>query len=327
MSLTAIILAAGQSTRMKSSLPKALHEVCGRPMLHYVLQACYGAGCSRVIVVVGHGKEQLISAFSSDSRIHWVEQTERLGTGHAAKVCIPELQKIQGDVFILAGDGPLIRAEVLKTLHNAHVDDRAAGSLATAVIDNPYGYGRIVRDDAGEFLQIVEESDATPDQRDIHEVFPSYYCFRSHDLIEALGQLKNDNKKSEYYLTDVYAILRQSGKRVLAVQAVAAEDTLSINTRQQLAEVDAIMQDRIQRTLREAGVTIVSPANTYIESNVTIGRDSLIHPFSFIGRDSEIGARSTIGPFGLIPRSSLIPEGAVIAGNISPSNAILTTTP
>jgi bifunctional UDP-N-acetylglucosamine pyrophosphorylase/glucosamine-1-phosphate N-acetyltransferase len=327
MSLTAIILAAGQSTRMKSSLPKAMHEICGRPMLHYVLEACYGAGCSRVIVVVGHGKEQVMSAFADDTRIHWVEQTERLGTGHAAKVCVPELQKIHGDVFILAGDGPLIRAEVLRTLHNAHVDDHAAGSMATAEIENPYGYGRIVRDEQGNFLEIVEESDATPEQRDITEVFPSYYCFRSADLIEALGELKNENKKGEYYLTDVYAILRKKGRKVVAVQAVAAEDTLSINTRQQLAEVDAIMQDRIQRTHREAGVTIVSPANTYIESNVAIGRDTVIRPFSFVGRDSEIGASCIIGPYGLVPRSSLITEGAVIAGNVSPSNAVLGNVP
>lgn len=324
MSLSAIILAAGQSTRMKSALPKALHEVCGRPMLHYVLEACYGAGCTNVIVVVGHGKEKVMAAFAKDHRIHWVEQTERLGTGHAAKTCIPELQKIHGDVFILAGDGPLIRADVLKTLHTAHVDDHAAGSLATAMIDNPYGYGRIVRDAEGNFLEIVEESDATPEQRDIREVFPSYYCFHATDLIDALGKLKNDNKKGEYYLTDVYAILRKSGKKVVAVQAVAAEDTLSINSRQQLADVDAIMQDRIQRELRDSGITIVSPDNTYIESNVTIGRDTVIHPFSFIGRDSEIGSNCVIGPFGLVPRTSLIPEGAVVAGNVSPANATLT---
>lgn len=327
MSLTAIILAAGQSTRMKSNLPKALHEVCGRPLLHYVLEACYGAGCQKVIVVVGHGKDQVMAAFANDKRILWVEQTERLGTGHAARVCVPELQKLHGgDVFILAGDGPLIRADVLRTLHHAHGDDRAAGSLATALIDNPYGYGRIVRDAAGNFLEIVEESDATPEQREIHEVFPSYYCFRSADLIEALGELKNENKKREYYLTDVYAILRKKGKKVVAVQAVAAEDTLSINTRQQLAEVDAIMQDRIQRALRESGVTIVSAANTYIESGTSIGRDTVVHPFSFVGRDAEIGPSCIIGPYGVVPRSSIIAEGVTIAGNVSPSTTTLDPT-
>src|SRR4051812_47087225 len=193
MSLSAIILAAGQSTRMKSNLPKVLHEVCGRPMLHYCLEACYGAGCSTVIVVVGHGKEQVMAAFAGDDRIRWVEQTERLGTGHAARVCVDELKKIRGDVFILAGDGALIRSDVLRTLHNAHSDEGAVGSMATAMIDNPFGYGRIVRDAEGNFLEIVEESDATPEQREIKEVFPSYYCFRADELIGALAKLTNNN--------------------------------------------------------------------------------------------------------------------------------------
>lgn len=326
MSLTAIILAAGQSTRMKSNLPKVLHEVCGRPMLHYCLEACYGAGCTSVIVVVGHGKELVMSAFADDKRIRWVEQTERLGTGHAARMCIDELKKHHGDAFILAGDGALIRSEVLRTLHQAHKDERASGSMATAVIDNPFGYGRIVRDADGNFLEIVEESDATPEQREIKEIFPSYYCFKSEDLINALGQLTNNNKKGEYYLTDVYAILRKSGKRVVAVQVVSAEDTLSVNTRAQLADVDAIMQDRIQRHHRDAGVTIVSSETTYIEAGVTIGRDTVIHPFSFVGRDAEIGDECVIGPFGLLPRSSVVPEGVVISGNVSPKNAVFEPT-
>src|SRR5947209_13178821 len=151
MSLTAIILAAGKSTRMKSKKPKALHEVCGRPMLEYVLRACYGAGCDRILMVVGHGKDEIVAHFGGDSRIHWIEQTEQLGTGHAAKVCERELQRQHGDVFILAGDGPLIRAEVLQTLLRAHLDERAAASMATAVLDDPTGYGRVIRDANGEF--------------------------------------------------------------------------------------------------------------------------------------------------------------------------------
>src|SRR5207302_1187599 len=163
MSLTAIILAAGKSTRMKSRKPKALHEVCGRPMLEYVLRACYGAGCDRILMVVGHGKDEIVDYFGGDKRIHWIEQTEQLGTGHAARVCEPELRKIHGDVFILAGDGPLIRSEVLKTLHGAHREDHAAASMATAVLDDPTGYGRVVRDEKGEFVEIVEQLDATPE--------------------------------------------------------------------------------------------------------------------------------------------------------------------
>src|SRR5437588_5932410 len=145
MSLTAIILAAGKSTRMKSKRPKVLHEICGRPMLEYVLRACYEVGCDRILVVVGHGKDEVISQFGHDRRIHWIEQTEQLGTGHAARMCESFLKAHHGDVFILAGDGPLIRGEVLRTLYQAHKDEKAAASMATAVLEDPTGYGRVVR--------------------------------------------------------------------------------------------------------------------------------------------------------------------------------------
>src|SRR5690348_8417278 len=229
MSSTAIILAAGKSTRMKSKRRKPLHEVCGRPMLHYVLEACYEAGCHRVLVVIGYGKEEILGEYGNDKRITWVEQTEQLGTGHAAKMCEAHLKDFHGDVFILAGDGPLIRGEVLRTLHSAHHDEHADASMATAILDDPTGYGRIIRDEQGQFLEIVEQIDCTPEQREIREVFPSYYCVKADALLTALSQLKNENKKKEYYLTDIYAILRNAGKKVVAVQAVTAEDTLAVN--------------------------------------------------------------------------------------------------
>jgi bifunctional UDP-N-acetylglucosamine pyrophosphorylase/glucosamine-1-phosphate N-acetyltransferase len=323
MSSTAIILAAGKSTRMKSKRPKPLHEVCGRPMLKYVLEACYEAGCHRVLVVIGYGKDEILGEYGNDNRITWVEQTEQLGTGHAARMCEPYLKDFHGDVFILAGDGPLIRGDVLRTLHSAHHDEHADASMATALLDDPTGYGRIIRDEQGQFVEIVEQIDCTPEQREIREVFPSYYCLKSAALLEALSQLKNENKKKEYYLTDIYAILRNAGKKVVAVQAVTAEDTLAVNTREQLAQVDAVMQERIQRRLREAGVTVVSGINTYIEAGVKIGPDTTIHPFTFIGRDSSIGGECVIGPFATLRRGSIVPEGSVVAGNISPEMAEL----
>jgi bifunctional UDP-N-acetylglucosamine pyrophosphorylase/glucosamine-1-phosphate N-acetyltransferase len=315
MSSTAIILAAGKSTRMKSKVPKALHPVCGRPMLHYVIQACYDAGVTRILMVVGHGKDPIIAEFGGDKRIAWVEQTEQLGTGHAAMVCRDELQKHPtGDVFILAGDGPLIRGEVLKTLHTAHRDEHAAASMATAVLEDPTGYGRICRDAGGEFVEIVEQIDCTPEQLKIQEVFPSYYCVKSQELLDALGKLTNKNKKGEYYLTDVFGILRKAGKKVVAVQAVTQEDVIGVNNRQQLAEVDAIMQDRIQRKLREGGVTIVSGINTYVEDGVTIGQDTILRPFTFIGRGSTIGSDCEIGPFASLASDSIVPDGTNLAG-------------
>ena len=313
MPSVAIILAAGKSTRMKSRVPKPLHTVCGRPMLQYVLRACYDAGCERVMVVVGHGKDEVMAQFAGDSRIEWVEQTEQLGTGHAARMCAEHINESTGDVFILAGDGPLIRGEVLKTLLRAHREEGAAASMATAVLDDPTGYGRIVRDEAGEFVEIVEQADATPQQRDIREVFPSYYCIKSVDLLSSLQQLTNENRKHEYYLTDVFAILRRAGKKVLAVQAVTPEDAMAVNDRLQQAEVDAIMQDRIQRAHRLEGVTIVSSHSTYIEDGATIGPDTMIEPFSYIGADSNIGAQCVIGPFARLAAQSIIPAGTTVA--------------
>ena len=317
MSLTAIILAAGKSTRMKSKRPKVLHEVCGKPMLHYILQACYDAGVTRALVVVGHGKDEVIAAFAHDKRIEFVEQTEQFGTGHAARMCVPHLQHVKGDVFLLAGDVPLLRGQVLQTLLQSHRFEHASASMATAVLEDSTGYGRIVRDADGNFVEIVEQIDTTPEQREIKEVFPSFYCVKVDDLLYALSQLKNENKKGEYYLTDIYGILRQAGKKIVAVQAATYEDVLAPNTRQQLTEADAVLQQRIQRHLLENGVSIVSPINTYIEAGATIGPDSVIEPFTFIGRDSSIGAECCIGPFASVPRESIVPEGTTVSGNIS----------
>lgn len=317
MSLSAVILAAGRSTRMKSRRPKPLAEVCGLPMLDYILRACYDAGCSKVVVVIGHGKDEVLAQFGDDKRIIWVEQTEQLGTGHAVKVCSEQLSELGGDMFILAGDGPLIRAQVLKTLLQAHTDEHASATMATAILEDPTGFGRITRDAQGRFLDIVEQIDCTPEQLNIREVFPSYYCVHTGDLLWALGKLTNENRKKEFYLTDIFGHLRRAGKSIAAVQAVAAEDVLSVNTRQQQAEVDAIMQDRIQRTHRDAGVSIVSPHTTYVEAGTKIGVDTVLHPFSFVGRESEIGSDCVVGPFAMIPRNSLVPDGATVRSNVS----------
>jgi bifunctional UDP-N-acetylglucosamine pyrophosphorylase / glucosamine-1-phosphate N-acetyltransferase len=316
MSLTAIILAAGKSTRMKSRRPKPLHEICGKPMLGWILDACFAADVTRALVVVGYGKEEIIERFGKDKRIHFVEQTEQLGTGHAARMCEPLLRGHGGDVLLLAGDTPLIRGEILRTLLSAHHQDRAAASMATAMLDDPTGYGRVIRDAQGQFVEIVEQVDCDERQREIREVFPSYYCVRTEELLFALGKLSNQNKKGEYYLTDIYGILRKAGKKVIAVQAVTAEDVIAPNTRQQLAEADSAMQERIQRALRESGVTIVSGINTYIEAGVSIGPDTVVQPFTFIGRSSTIGGDCVIGPFANLPAESIVPEGTRVGGNV-----------
>jgi len=305
---------------MKSRQPKPLHEICGKPMLGYILDACYAAGCDRTYVVVGHGREKIISSFDNDKRIHWIEQAEQLGTGHAARMCEPEIRKHGGDVLILAGDTPLIRAEILTSLLEAHRADKSAASMATAMLDDPTGYGRIVRDGNGEFVKIVEEVDCTPEQREIREVFPSLYCVKSQELLWALPKLTTANKKGEYYLTDIYAIFHAAEKKITAVQAATAEDVLAPNTRQQLAEADDVMQERIHRGLRDSGVTIVSGVNTYVEAGAMIGQDTVIQPFSFIGREASIGSDCVIGPFASVPRAAIVPERTTVAGNVVPHN-------
>jgi bifunctional UDP-N-acetylglucosamine pyrophosphorylase/glucosamine-1-phosphate N-acetyltransferase len=245
MGYSAIILAAGQGTRMKSDLPKVLHEVFGRPMLAYVLDACRDAGCDRRIVVIGHQADHLRRTFAdSDGDIEWVEQTEQLGTGHAVMVCGEQLARLEGPVLVLAGDGPLIRSATLRKLLETHQQTKAACTLATSILDDPGRYGRIVRDETGNLAGIVEYLDATERQREIKEVNVSLYCFDAEALRQAIAHLDNANAKGEYYLTDTLAVLREAGRTLSAVPAVPADEVVSINTQQQLRQVEQIMTRR-----------------------------------------------------------------------------------
>ena len=241
----AIILAAGKGTRMQSDLPKVMHEVGGRPMLHWVVDACRAAGAERIVVVVGFKGDLVRASLADASDIEFVEQSEQLGTGHAVDQARPAFADRGGhDVFVLCGDGPLIRTETLETLLATHRAASADATLATAQIDDPSGYGRILRDPAGDFERIVEQKDATPGQLEIREVNPSYYCFRAGPLFDRLARTGNDNANGEYYVTDVFGIARADGAGVAVVDAVPAEDVLSINDQEQLAIVDGIIRSR-----------------------------------------------------------------------------------
>ncbi len=242
----AIILAAGQSTRMKTDQPKVLHEICGRPMLDFVLDACREAGIEKIIVVVGYGKEQIIEQYKGCGDMVFVEQAEQKGTGHAVLCCKEQLADFEGQTLVLCGDTPLIRAETLRTLIDKHESEKSAVTLATAVLDDPKGYGRIVRDPAGVVQGIVEENDCSEEQRKIKEINPAYYCFETPVLMEVLSQITADNAKGEYYLTDALGIAIAAGHKAVAVTAVPAEDALGVNSRRQLSLVSKIMQRRIQ---------------------------------------------------------------------------------
>lgn len=311
MSLSAIILAAGKATRMKSERVKVLHEICGLPMLSYVLDACRQAGVTRLYVVIGHDRDRVMSTYKNATDITWIVQDQQLGTGHAVKVCKDKLISQEGTgendhVFVLGGDGPLIRAETLKTMAEKHVAAQASVTLATSILADPTGYGRIVRDAAGHLDGIVEHNDCTPEQRNIREVNPTYWMFRNKDLFESLELVKPNNKKGEYYLTDTLAILKNMGRRLEAVPSVPPEDVLSINTRKELADVSRVMQQRIQKLHLGNGVTLVSPENTWIESGVTIGQDAIIEPFSWIGSGSRIGSGRHIAAGSILKPGSIV---------------------
>lgn len=248
----AIILAAGKGTRMESDLPKVVHPVGGRPMVCAVVDACRGAGCERTVLVVGY-KQEVVRDLMAEQGAAWSKgieyavQAQQLGTGHAvlsAKETLGATVNEHRPCFVLAGDGPLIRAETLATMLRTHTQVHAAATLATSVIPDPTGYGRIVRDGQRKLAAIVEHKECTPDQLAIREVNPSYYCFDTAELFSALAQVERNEQSGEYYITDVPALLLKQGKRVEVIEAVPPQDVLSINTPAQLAEVDAIYRSR-----------------------------------------------------------------------------------
>jgi bifunctional UDP-N-acetylglucosamine pyrophosphorylase/glucosamine-1-phosphate N-acetyltransferase len=309
----AIILAAGISSRMNTKLPKVLHEVCGRPMLAYVIDACRQAGVQKLYIIVGYGKEQVIEYFKDDKKIVWVEQKEQKGTGHAVLCCKKYLADFTGDTLVICGDMPLIRGEIVKTLIEKHQKETSAATLATAILDEPTGYGRIIRDSYGNIQGIVEEGDCTGQQKTIKEVNPSYYCFKNKILFEALDKIKPDNVKKEYYLTDALHLIIKAGHKVVAVTAVAAEDAIGVNSRQHLSEAGKIMQRRIQEGFMKSGVTIVDPPNTWIDARTQIGQDSVIEPFTYIHGQVKIGQNCRVGPFAYL-RDGAVLEDKVVLG-------------
>lgn len=234
---------------MESDLPKVCHPVGDRPMVCAVVDACFDAGCSRVVVVVGYKQELVREALAEyGDRVEYAIQHEQLGTGHAvvsAMEAYPVQMRANTDVFVLCGDGPLIRTSTLKTMLDKHRTTGAHATLATSVIENPDGYGRIVRDADGGFARIVEQKNASEDELAINEVNPSYYCMNAQAMFEALKKVNRNELTGEYYITDVFELMIEDGQSVEVIDAVPAEDILSINTLEHLAQVDAIYRDRL----------------------------------------------------------------------------------
>jgi bifunctional UDP-N-acetylglucosamine pyrophosphorylase / glucosamine-1-phosphate N-acetyltransferase len=323
MKVTAVLLAAGQGTRMKSDTPKVLHPLCGRPMLWHVLEALKSAATEKPVVIVGHGADA-VQKYLSDSA-ECVLQEPQLGTGHAAMQAEPLLRGKTDYMIVTYADMPLLRGETFQRLVETQRLNPGPMSLLTVIADDPRGFGRIVRKPNGTVDAIVEEYVATPDQQQIRELNVGAYCFKADWLWDALHRIERNPKKGEYYLTDIVGIAVRDN---LPVQAVVHDDfieTIGINTRVHLSEAEAAMRMRINREHMLNGVSLMNPSVTYIDAGVRIGRDTLLLPDTYIHGRTEIGEGNVIGPNTIVRDSKIgnrckvlasVLEGAVLEDDV-----------
>jgi bifunctional UDP-N-acetylglucosamine pyrophosphorylase / glucosamine-1-phosphate N-acetyltransferase len=308
-SLAIVILAAGKGTRMKSERAKVLHPLLGRPLLGYVLDAAKALRPEKTVVVIGHQAEEVRRAFDRPGLI-FVSQSPQLGTGHAVLQTSRELSFFPGTILVLSGDVPLIKKETLGEIIRTHRKKKTPVTILSTRLPQPRAYGRIIRDPLGGLRRIVEEKDATPEERLIQEVNAGIYCFDSGFLFSALPKLSRKNRQGEYYLTDVIQLARESGYSVSLLRYPQSEEVLGINDRSELARTGLILRRQINEEWMRQGVTLLDPENTYIESTVKIGPDTTIGPFTFISGRTRIGARCLVS-------SQVILENAVLDEGVS----------
>jgi bifunctional UDP-N-acetylglucosamine pyrophosphorylase/glucosamine-1-phosphate N-acetyltransferase len=314
--LAVIILAAGKGTRMKSNRVKVLHPLAGLPMISYPVQAAQTFAPEKLIVVVGH-QGDAVEKILSAAGISIVRQEEQLGSGHAVAVTEDALRTFTGTVLIMCGDVPLIKVETLKHFLQSHLDSRAVVSVLTVMVEDPAGYGRVVRSEAGAIQAIVEHRDATEAERAIREINTGIYCCESPFLYHALTKIGRNNDQGEYYLPDIIALAINEGKSAAAVVTDDFQEVKGINDRIELAEADQEMRQRIHRSHMQEGVSIIDPDSTYIDFGVRIGQDTVIHPNTSIRGTSSIGSNSTID-MNCIINNSVIGNGV----HIKPSSVI-----
>jgi bifunctional UDP-N-acetylglucosamine pyrophosphorylase/glucosamine-1-phosphate N-acetyltransferase len=290
----AVILAAGKGVRMRSAYPKVVHKVAGLPMIQHVVQAVQAAGIKNIYVVVGHGREDVIKSLTG-LEVEFVVQEQQLGTGHALKQA--EVLLNQADtVMVLSGDIPLIQTSTLTNLLAWHVENHAAATVLSAAIDDPAGYGRIIRNQDQSLHRIIEEKDASLEQKRIKEINSGIYCFNCREVFPRLSGLTTHNAQGEYYLTDVLAMMINDGHRVGVLVCEDSNDVLGINDRVQMARCEAIMRQRKNVALMQAGVTMMAPETVFIDQQVVIGEDTVIRPNTIIEGDTVIGPECDIGP-------------------------------
>lgn len=304
--LSAVVLAAGAGTRMKSARPKPLHMLCGRPMVQHVLDSLSGLEANWIILVVGHGAERVVKTINegptSTMPIHYVEQTEQRGTGHAVSVAMSALpvevsdETEDADMLVLPGDTPLLDKQTVAALLKQHRDTDAAATLLTVRTPDPTGYGRIVRDKSGRVRRVVEERDASPEVAAIDEVNTSVYCFRTSLLGVALRRIDDRNEQGELYLTDAVEILAEAGHRIETMVAPDIAWAVGVNDRTQLAAAEAELRRRINHKWMLAGVTMVNPDNTYLDMDVTLAPDVTLYPGTRLEGSTSVGIGCEVGP-------------------------------
>ncbi len=320
--LKVIILAAGKSTRMKSTKSKVLHEVAGQPILRFVLDQAMSLDPDEIVCVVGHGSDRIRAAFEDFPRLVFATQERQLGTAHAVVQAAPFLEDFSGDVLILCGDVPLLRPETLAQFHRDFRAGGYAASVLTAIYDDPTGYGRIVRDGKGRLRQIVEEKDAPPELKSIQECNTGTYLFDAGFLMPTLKQISTDNVQGEYYLTDAVAVLGLTDREVGTTVVEDPHEVIGVNTRRDLAIADAVARGWIMRDLLEnGGVTLVDPATTYIDAGVEIGEDTVIRPFTCIRSGVRIGRACDVGPFAHLRPGTVLDDGAKVGAFVETKNA------
>ncbi len=288
-----VVLAAGKGTRMKSSLPKVLHKVNGRPMLSHVLATARSVDPASVTVVLGHMADTVRAAYQSDASVKFVVQEPQLGTGHALLQALPELGEATGDILLLYGDVPFLSAATVAELLARHRREQSAATVLTAEVDQPFGYGRIVRQD-GAIVRIVEERDATAAERALKEINAGIYALALEPLPEAMAALAPQNAQGEYYLPDLIGIYRRRSLGVSTLTVRSADEIRGINGRRELAEVSRLVRNAKNEELLAAGVTLIDPATTYVEADVEVGADTVIHPNVYLEGRTVIGGACEI---------------------------------
>jgi bifunctional UDP-N-acetylglucosamine pyrophosphorylase / glucosamine-1-phosphate N-acetyltransferase len=292
-------------------------------MVRYVVDAVRDAGAKKIVVVVGYAADQVHAALGDEPDVVFATQERQLGTGDAVKACRSALEGYEGPALILVGDEPLIRPDPLADLLIMHETERTACLVGTAIVPDPTGFGRILRDGAGRFLRIVEQRDCSPEEAAITEINPSCYVFSLPGLWDALDRLDTANAQGEYYLTDAPELLQVMGRKVVALTVLEPEDILGVNTRQHLAQANEIMQMRIHDHLMTEGVTIVSPHNTYVDGRAKIGRDTILFPFTVITGTVTIGTGCRVGPFAHLRDGTVLEDGAEVGAFVEASRSTL----